>query len=57
MFWLVALYLLYGSLILALPFGLVFALNTLFGLGLHYSLTTWLAAAVLLAVVNTTRIK
>jgi hypothetical protein len=34
------------------PFGGIWALNTLFGLGIAYTFKTWLAALVLGAIIN-----
>lgn len=36
-----------GGLIVFLPLGFIFALNTLFGLSIAYSFETWFAASLL----------
>lgn len=43
----------YVAVVALLPLALIFALNTLFGLNIEISFTTWVAGAVLLALLPT----
>ena len=42
---------LFAALVAIVPLALIWALNTLFGLGIPYNLWTWLAAAFLLLMI------
>jgi hypothetical protein len=45
------------ALLLFWPFALIWAVNTLFGLGIAYTFWTWLAAMIMMAAFGKTHVK
>lgn len=45
------------ALLLFWPFALIWAVNTLFGLGIAYTFWTWLAAMIIMAAFGKTHVK
>ena len=52
----IAVFILLIALIIAFPFAIIWALNTLFGFGLAYSFANWLAVVVLKLFVFTNQV-